>query len=144
MGLFLGCLGCNYDTLSLHIENKTQDVLSIYVTGKKNKVYKFVEADTWFPIHFAENIDESKVKSISKYVDTILVCTREDMQLIYLSGAIKIDEKVLYKRGDPYYGFYFEIKEEDFGFGLDELDKGIDLKKLNEPNHENEENSFIN
>ena len=116
ISFFLGCIGSD-EYCSLWIENKTDDVLSVYITGKINKTYKFIEGNTSLHVRLVENIAGKEITKASKYIETISVLTPLDNTLLlYLDCAEKIDKKVIFT-GRAYW-FLFQINEEDFGLGI--------------------------
>jgi hypothetical protein len=110
------------------IGNETQDDLKVHIKCRDSNLHESVSVgsgkELWF--YIAEDEWDNKVTKASKYIKSISVFKLDDTQLIYLKGS-EIDKRVIHtgtRKYDVY--FRFEIKEEDFGFGID---KGMNFEE---------------
>ena len=127
---FWGCSSVDY---SLTIGNETQDRLHIRMRCRDYKIFHFLDSDSELSIAIARDEEDNNVKA-SKFIWNIWVAKSDHTPLIHLTGY-EIDKRMVRtgkRERDTF--FRFEIKEEDFGFGIDKsmnFEEEIDEYQIN-------------
>ena len=111
-------LGCAYVDYSVTIGNDTQHDLRFRIRCRDYKMFEFVGSGAELMIVIASGEDYNNAKP-SKFIWNIWVSKSDHTPLIHLEGD-EIDKRMVRTgKAESEVFFRFEIKEDDFGFGID-------------------------
>jgi len=112
---FLGCTSVDY---SVTIGNETQYDLRFRIRCRDYKIFEFVDSGAELMVAIAVDENDNSAKA-SKFIWNIWVSKADHTPLIHLEGD-EIDKRMIRTgKAESDVFFRFEVKEDDFGFGVD-------------------------
>jgi len=118
IAVMVSFLGCAYVDYSVTIGNETQQDLRFRIRCRDYKIFEFVGSGAESMIVIASGEDYNNAKP-SKFIWNIWVSEADHTPLIHLEGD-EIDKRIVRTgKAESEVFFRFEIREEDFGFGID-------------------------